>query len=303
MVLTRRPIDLTKLTEKRQEPHAPATGYTILWDDAVKGFGVRITADGAVAFIFNYRTQGGRLRRLTIGVTSEYTVETARKVAKRHRHVVDQGGDPLADWRASVVRRTSRISPTTTSTGTCRRSAPRAEDRRADPRQRAVAELGPQGHRDHLRRPRRHSPQDHQGRAAYRANRVVALLSKMFSLAIRKRWRGDNPAKHVERNQESKRARYLSNGELAQLTEALAAYPDRLVADAIRLLLLTGARRGEVLSMTWDQIDFEAGTWTKPGATTKQKTEHVVRTLAARSPAAGEDARNLYLQLRLPWPR
>ena len=47
-------------------------------------------------------------------------------------------------------------------------------------------------------------------------------------------------------------------------------------AAAVKLLMLTGARRGEVLSMTWDQVDFETGKWTKPGASTKQKTEHVV---------------------------
>ncbi len=44
----------------------------------------------------------------------------------------------------------------------------------------------------------------------------------------------------------------------------------------MRLLLLTGARRGEVLSATWDQFDLEAGVWTKPSAHTKQKSEHRV---------------------------
>ena len=269
---------MAKLTERTiKSPTRPAEGYTILWDDEVKGFGVRTTANGAVAFIFNYRTRGGRLRRLTIGDTSEYSVETARKVAKRHRHVVDEGGDPLADRRAE-------------------RGAPDFKDLADEyinkhlpkkrPSSRKIDEqtlekvllpvLGPL-------KVTEITFDDIDGihhkiskRAPYRANRVVALLSKMFSLAIKKRWRGDNPAKGIERNQESKRARYLSNDELSRLTEALAAYPDQHTADAIRLLLLTGARRGEVLSLKWDQIDFEAGTWTKPGATTKQKTEHVV---------------------------
>jgi integrase len=44
----------------------------------------------------------------------------------------------------------------------------------------------------------------------------------------------------------------------------------------VRLLLLTGARRGEVLSATWDQFDFVGGTWTKPSSHTKQKLEHRV---------------------------
>ena len=119
-------------------------------------------------------------------------------------------------------------------------------------------------------------------RAPIRANRVVALLSKMFSLAIKKGWRTDNPAKGIERNQESKRTRYLSGAELDRLSEALAAHPDQHVANAVRLLLLTGARRGEVLGMTWGQVDFESGTWTKPSALTKQKTSTTYRCLLRR---------------------
>ena len=91
--------------------------------------------------------------------------------------------------------------------------------------------------------------------------------------------------------------------ELIRLTEALAAYPDQHTADAIRLLLLTGARRGEVLSLTWDQIDFESGTWTKPGATTKQKTEHVVPLSAPALQLLAKMRETSRLQLRLPRSR
>ena len=106
----------------------------------------------------------------------------------------------------------------------------------------------------------------------HRANRVVALLSKMFALAIRWQWRSDNPARGIERNAEAKRDRHLSGAELDRLTKALAEHGDEQAANIIRLLLLTGARRGEVLGMRWDQLDLEIGVWTKPGATTKQKT-------------------------------
>src|SRR5437763_15712725 len=74
----------------------------------------------------------------------------------------------------------------------------------------------------------------------YRANRVVALLSKTFSLAIRWGMRTDNPAKGVERNPEERRYRYLTGEELERLTEALAAHPSQSAANAVRLLLLTG---------------------------------------------------------------
>ena len=61
-----------------------------------------------------------------------------------------------------------------------------------------------------------------------------------------------------------------------RLTEALATFPDAQAANIFRLLLLTGARRSEVLSARWDQFDLTNGVWTKPGATTKQKTDHRV---------------------------
>jgi integrase len=60
------------------------------------------------------------------------------------------------------------------------------------------------------------------------------------------------------------------------LTKALAAHPDRQVSDIIRLLLLTGARKGEVMSAEWDAIDLTKGIWTKPASTTKQKLDHIV---------------------------
>src|SRR4051812_28246844 len=112
--------------------------------------------------------------------------------------------------------------------------------------------------------------------ASYQANRTVALLSRLFNLAIRWGWRADNPAKGIERNQETKRHRYLSSDELARLTVALAEHPDQQAANILRLLLLTGARRGEVQAAKWADFDLGAGVWVKPGATTKQKTLHRV---------------------------
>jgi integrase len=82
------------------------------------------------------------------------------------------------------------------------------------------------------------------------------------------------------------------------------------------LLLLTGARRGEVLSMAWDQIDFEKGTWTKPSSHTKQKaTHHVPLSAPALQLLAemrdgsssayvfpGRDGVGHRVDLKRPWP-
>jgi integrase len=111
----------------------------------------------------------------------------------------------------------------------------------------------------------------------YRANRVLALISKMMNLAVQPwRMRPDNPAKGVVRFPEERRERWLSAEELRRLCDALDAVPSQRTADAIRLLMLTGARRSEVLKAEWEHIEFDNQRWTKPAAYTKQKkTEYV----------------------------
>ena len=119
-------------------------------------------------------------------------------------------------------------------------------------------------------------------RAPSTANRVAALLSKMFSLAIKWEWRTNNPAKGIERNPEQKRERFLSLDEINSLSHAFEVYVEHSdhphdterSVNALRLLILTGARKSEVLAACWEQFDFKTGVWTKPSAHTKQNKEH-----------------------------
>src|SRR5208283_1365693 len=73
--------------------------------------------------------------------------------------------------------------------------------------------------------------------APYAANRVLAVLSKMLSLAVRWEMRSDNPARGVERAPEEKRERFLTPAEIVRLDNALAANSERASANAVRLLL------------------------------------------------------------------
>jgi integrase len=132
--------------------------------------------------------------------------------------------------------------------------------------------------------------------ATYQANRTVLILSKMFSLAVRWRMRPDNPCKGLERNQEEKRSRYLSESELSALGAALAAHSEQQAANIFRLPLLTGARRGEVLGLAWAQLDLASGVWIKPSAHTKQKKEHRVPL----SDAATELLRQIHAESGAP---
>lgn len=128
----------------------------------------------------------------------------------------------------------------------------------------------------------------------YQANRVLAVVSKAMSLALENGWRTDNPATAVKSLPEDKRERYLSDDEIRRFLVACDAYEDRLVANALRLLLFTGARLREVLEATWDQFDLEAGVWTKPSSHTKQKKTHrlelegvsleILKDMRAKSP-------------------
>lgn len=118
-----------------------------------------------------------------------------------------------------------------------------------------------------------------------RANRILGVASKMFSLSLRpltgedKPWRNaeqGNPCKGVARNREEARERFFSQTELAAISDALAAYPAQTPADCVRLIMLTGCRPGEALRATWREFNAEPGFWSKPGAHTKQRKTHKV---------------------------
>lgn len=256
----------------------PGKGNKITYDSEVKGFGVRVTAAGARSFVLNYRTRYGRERRYTIGSYPDWKTSAAREEAAKLKKLVDVGQDPMDQVEAdrgakSVADLCERFEDE--HLPKCRPSTQR--DYRAlikneilpSLKHVRVANLTFSALNDlHRKITKRGAP--------YVANRTIAVISKMLSLSIKWGWRTDNPAIGIERNQETKRHRYLSASELDGLTKTLAEYDDQQAANIIRLLLLTGARRGETQAMKWRDVDLQAGVWTKPGSTTKQKTVHRV---------------------------
>lgn len=113
--------------------------------------------------------------------------------------------------------------------------------------------------------------------AARQANYTVAVLRAIYSWAVKRKLVAVNPAKGIDLNPEHHRERFASQDEIGRLRSAFATMADRLMADAFTLLLLTGARSGEVLNATWSQFDLDTpdlAVWTKPASTTKQKRTH-----------------------------
>jgi integrase len=301
--------NLTQTFAKRVKP--PESGYDIHWDegnDSIAGFGLRVTAGGIKSFLLNYRVHA-RQRRYTIGQLSAWTAETARQEARRLRTLVDRGEDPFAIEQAHKQQA--------------------IED---EGRQRTMKDLSDyylSNHAEVHKRPRsvvedkamletiilprlgqmRASSVTHRDvselhatlkATPYRANRVLALLHKMFSFAAvgdDNEWGvARNPAAGIPRFHEEKRERWLSEEELDQLAVAMQEYPERSAGEAkvsekqrsylraeaqramnaIRLIVVTGSRKGEPLSAKWSDFNFERGVWTKPSHHTKEKkTEHV----------------------------
>ena len=179
-----------KLTDKIVRTlSAPISGNRITYDTDVLGFGARITASGAKAFILNYRVKAtGLERRYTIGSFPDWSVSAAREKAKELKREVDSGGDPLGEVKAS-------------------REAPTVADLCARFKEEHVEKLRHKTQADytsiidhdvlpamgklkvaavdfeHVERLHRKVSQ----RARIRANRMLAVLSKMFGLAIK--WR------------------------------------------------------------------------------------------------------------------
>jgi len=245
-------------------------------DREVRGFNVRVTPAGVVSFALTYRIHR-RQRRFSIGQWPEWSVREARDRAGELRRAVREGHDPLAERALDrsaplmldlAARYLSDYAERNNRPSSLRNNRQMLEGIIL-PRfgRHPVAAIT----RDDLER-LHHSLRG----TPYRANRVRALLSVIFRLAIQWKMRSDNPALGLPPYPEERRDRWLRDDELKRLMAALGKYPNRSVADAIRLLILTGARKNEVLCADWLQFDLERSTWTKPSAHTKQKRiEHV----------------------------
>jgi integrase len=256
----------------------PAKGNYIEYDggpDSVAGFGARITAGGHRAFVLNYYA-GGRERRYTIGSWPDWTCTAARKEARRLRHLVDQGGDPLADAQAEREAPTVNDLIARFKTEWLPKKRPGTQREYQGMIRLHIAptfgriKVAAVSHDDIDKLHRRITADG----APYGANRVASLCSRLFSLAVRWNMRATNPAKGIELNKEYGRRRYLRGPELEALLKALAAYPNRDIANVFRVLLATGARRGEVLAMRWADLDLDRGLWSKPPSATKQQQPH-----------------------------
>lgn len=264
-----------------------------IWDGAVSGFGARRQGGQVISYIVVYRTKEGRQRTYTIGRHgSPWSPDTARQEARRVLGEVMKGADPVADKiagrKAFTVAELCRQYLADVDAGRLltRRKIAKKESTLISDRGRITRHIIPLLGRKSVKSITRSDIDDFMhdvaaGKTATRektkprglsivrgghgvAGRTVALLGAIFTYAVHKGLRTDNPAHGIVKFAEGRRERRLTNDEYRRLGLALAkADQERVWTSAIAatwLMVLTGWRRGEVLGLRWSEIDLSRRT-------------------------------------------
>ena len=272
-----------KITKRVVDAAHPKEKDRFLWDSELKGFGLKVTPKGKKTYLVQYRLKAGSTKRFTIGPHgSPWTPDLARQEAIKVLGDVAKGIDPAAEKARAKADMTVAALCDRYLVEATRSKKPRTvkmDKGRIDGHVKpllgrklvsAVTKLdlekfmldvaaGKTAKREETTELGYRNPRGGEGTA----NRTLGMLGSVFEFAIDLGLRRDNPVRGVKKFKEKKLNRFLSNEELARLGEALRqAERDGVNAfaiAAIRLLLLTGCRKNEVLSLKWTEVDVGQG--------------------------------------------
>ncbi len=270
--ITKRLVDAAEVRDKDY----------IICDNLLAGFAVRVLPSGRRYYVVQYRI-GARYRRMSLGRHGVLTAETARRKAFKLLAAVKDGEDPAGDRQESrkaitVAELAERFDKEHIAVrlkpGTAReyRRNLRRFIRPAIGRLKVIEVTRADIARFH--HDLRHIP--------YQANRNLEVISKMFNLAELWGLRpdGTNPRRHIKKYPEKKRERYLSSAELAALGETLSRAEQARVEDpyaiaAIRMLIFTGCRLNEIMTLRWEYVDTEGRCLSLPDSKTGARIVHL----------------------------
>jgi len=268
----------TTLTKRYLETiSGPLNGKTeqTLMDANTPGLGVRIREGGAMTYVVRYKRHG-RKREMTLGGYRDLALKKAREMAQNVRTQVAEGRDPAAEKQRRLHAPTvGDVSDLFFDTEAKDLRDSTLRNYRDYANHHILPALGSRKIEDvtradvnELRRALADTPT--------KANRVVSFLSRLCTLAMDEEVLTVNPCARVKRYHEEAKERHLSEEEWRALAEALETEPNREVANLVRLLMLTGARKSEVLRAEWSQFDLdeERPVWLKPSSHTKQRRSH-----------------------------
>ena len=240
------------------------SGGHYLWDTELAGFGVRIYPTGRKSFVISYRSKGLQ-RFFTIGRYGVLTVQQARLKAMATFARIGNGEDPSGDKiAANRAPRITDLAKRYMDEHSRVKKKPKSIKKDEQAWERLILpHLGQRRVKDIARADIAKTMTDLADTPAM-ANKVLTILSKSFNLAEIWGWRteGTNPCRHIKRYKEEARERYLSEAELSRLGDVLIeaerfweVKPQAIAA--VRLLILTGCRSAEILTLKWDEVDFE----------------------------------------------
>lgn len=259
-------VKLTKSGIDKLSP--PDTGYALLWDDALPGFGLRITATGVRSFIVQKRING-KEHRATLGRYGVLTPEQARREAQKFLGQVAQGNDPVAEKvRARSVSATLKdvikaylesrqLKPRTIAD--IKHAFKSLDDWENKPLNSITREMVSKRHRElglH---------------SQARANLAMRYLRAVFNFAIAhytdnegQPFIADNPVKRLSQTRSwyrvDRRETLIKPHQLKPWFAAVLALSNTVARDYFLTILLTGLRRSEALDLLWADVDFEGKT-------------------------------------------
>jgi integrase len=273
---------MPKLTKRTVDAIEPKPTEFFIWDESIPGFGLRVMPSGRKSFVVQYRA-GRRPRRMSLGPSTVLTCDQARTRAITIIAAVKNGEDPAADRAAK--RNAATVNDLADRFDkehiAVRLKASTAKEYRGNLRRFILPALGrlavPEITRADVAKfhhDLRHIP--------YQANRCLEVVSKMFVLAEMWGLRpdGSNPRKHIRKYPEEKRERFLSAAELRRIGEVLREMESERIELpsailAARLLILTGCRLGEIMTLKWDYVDFDERALRLPDSKTGKKIVHL----------------------------
>ena len=268
---------MAKLTNRTITNLTFISSNYIEWDDEVKGLGIRISKNRK-SFILKYRIGHGRkaiVKKQGIGKFGILNTEQARAIAKEWLSIAVQGKDPCEENNDQTTMKEFCSMYLTRHADIKKKKSSATEDRRMI-RLQIIPHFGKIRVKD-LTRAMVVKHHESLSKTPHNANRFLSLLSKMMNLAEKWEFRPlySNPCKHVDRYKEDPRKVYLEMDELERVGSAMRELKDiesPYVLSAIQMLILTGCRTGEILSLKWEYIDFSESCMKLPDTKTGERT-------------------------------
>lgn len=257
----------------------PETGWKYYYDTKVSGLAVGVGASGVKTFVL-YRKVNRKPERVKIGRFPDLTIDKARAQAMKLNSEIAEGINPAEAKRTRRAEMTfgdlfdeyytNHSLPHKKTAGEDKQKFEKYLSNNADGINLASRQLS-EITKSTIAQLFTKVSKEHK----IMANRVLALVSSVFGKAIEWGiWDKLNPCHGIRKHSEVSRDRFLQPDELPKFFEQVLAYPNPTVRDFILISLFTGARRGNVLAMRWDQINFDRAEWRIPD--TKNGTPQTV---------------------------